>query len=155
MSEVGFESMSTPGQTPRPSHMRRNILVAVLIILTSVVVVSYVSNFWACQSFCGGITSAASVSVSSVHCTDVNGTCSIELVNSGTASVGVIGCMVSTPGGPMSGRLSPNSVTLQAPGNAQVACFFPVGKGTGVGTSATGSIQLSNGGSVPWPAAWK
>jgi sulfite exporter TauE/SafE len=135
--------------------MRRNILVAVLIILTSVVVVSYVSNFWACQSFCGGITSAASVSVSSIHCTDVNVTCSIELVNSGTASVVVIGCIVSTAGGPISGRLSPNSATVQAPGNAQVACFFPAGKGTGVDTSATGSIQLSNGGSVPWTAVWK
>jgi len=94
---------------------------------------------------------SAEVSASVVSCVDSDGTCTIQLTNTGSANTEATGCVLS--GG--SGVLSPSPAQVTAGGITQVTCTATGGQGDGAGKSVVGSIELGNGATVPWTGTWQ
>jgi len=96
---------------------------------------------------------SAEVSANVISCVDSDGTCTIQLTNIGSANTEATGCIFSGGGG--SGNLSPSPAQVIAGGTVQVTCTATGNHGNGVGITVTGSIELSNGASVPWTGTWQ
>lgn len=96
---------------------------------------------------------SAEVSASVISCVQGDGTCTIQLTNTGSANTQAMGCIFSGGGG--LGNLSPSPSQVTAGGNVQVTCTTTSGHGNGAGTTVTGSIELSDGATVPWIGTWQ
>jgi len=97
---------------------------------------------------------SAQVSASVVGCDNDDGSCTIQLTNTGSANTDAIGCFfMGTAGG--AGTISPSPAPVVAGGTVQVTCAAAGARGTGAGTMVTGSIELSNGATVEWTGTWQ
>jgi hypothetical protein len=100
-----------------------------------------------------GLYATPRVSVIGVSCSDMAGTCSLQLSNTGNANTEAIGCSYSgSEGGP--GTLSPNPAEILAGGSAQVTCMTGSGSGSGSGSPVSGIVELSDGTTAPWSGSW-
>jgi len=97
---------------------------------------------------------SAQVSASIISCIDNDGTCMIQLSNTGTADTAATGC-IFLGGGGGAGNLSPGTAQVTAGETTQVTCTAAGGHGSGPGTMVTGSIELSNGATVEWTGSWQ
>ena len=140
------------GNPSRPSHRTRNIALVVIIALAGIGLLFYVGSVTT-EYGCPGCSSAQ-VAVTSVQCTGSAEMCVLSMVNTGTAATTATACYVQDQGKPVEGVIPAGSVALW-PGTTptDVKCSFAIPPQAS-GTSATGSVSLGNGASVPWAGIW-
>lgn len=105
----------------------------------------------------GSFTSTAEVGATVVTCNpQVPAACVVALENPGSSSTAVGGCTIQDQyGNSTVGTVFPNDPTVPAGGSVQVACTLPPTTSAGpTGSPALGTIDLSNGASVPFFGTW-
>jgi len=134
------------GQTPSAkSHVLRNAVIVSIVILGALAAVIFMSElvFFNC---CGGFTNFSIVQVTSSSCTGTTGiTCSVKLLNSGSADTSVVSGSLTVNGQSASGTCQ--RLKLDAGSTTTVACTFPITPGV-PGQQFTGVIGTSDGASV-------
>lgn len=99
--------------------------------------------------------STASVSVTSVTCSNADGVCTLQLTNTGSVQINAVGCYFLASGANKAGVLSPNPAVIQAGTFSPVTCSSSGSMGGRSGSSVAGSITLSNGESAVWSGTWQ
>jgi len=138
----------------KPDHSLRNLVIVLLVVLGSIWGFALYSSYNTC--FNCGFTSGPIVSVIPISCANSTGVCTLRLNNTGTGSVEAEACnFLNKSGSSSPGVLSPNPVSLSAPGSAVVTCTDPGGHGGGIGNQVTGGVLFSNGAEAEWAGTWE
>jgi hypothetical protein len=99
----------------------------------------------------GASYATLSASVTSCAYATTSETCTLSVVNSGSTAVYPTGCSLIYGGDTYSGNaeLASPTTSIQAGSATSVNCSA-TGRDPGAGTTVTGSLQLSDGGVVPF-----
>jgi len=131
---------------------RRQTRIGLLVVTVTILLVS---TLWMASTIAYDQThnpfDTAIVSAAVNACHASSATCSILLTNTGAGSTDIIGCYFAN--GSMPGTLAPKA-SIQAGGSLTVTCQQNSNVGIVVGTQVNGSIQMGNGGVVPFTSAW-
>jgi hypothetical protein len=103
---------------------------------------------------CLGFCPSAQVSASVDSCTQAGQkmVCSLTWFNTGTSNVSVVGCTIRVGGTATVGTVG-GETSLDAGTEGKVTCTAS-GTGPSAGAAISGSVDLSNGASVPFAGVW-
>lgn len=103
---------------------------------------------------CFGFCPSAAVSITSSSCTQSGQDmlCTLIALNPGDNDVNAEGCTITAAGTSTVGHIG--GTTLLAAGSSSSLTCTASGTGPTSGTAYTGSIELSNGASVPFAGTW-
>ncbi len=91
------------------------------------------------------------VSVTGASCSNSDGQCTIQLLNTGQSSDSAYSCYLSGS----QGVISPNPAEIPAGVSTTITCTSTSGQGTGPGTTVTGEIPMSDGSQLPFSGTWQ
>lgn len=95
--------------------------------------------------------SSPQVTVVQVSCSNADGACTIQLMNTGGSDATAYSCSV----GGASGVLSPSPATVTAGVTTTITCATQSGQGAGPGSPASGEIGLNGGSPLPFAGTWQ
>ena len=130
------------------------VLATVILIAITLIAAIAIAGF--VFGLFGSFTSNATISANAIACQSraTNGTnayCKIILTNSGSSPATVQSCSFSGTGGGV-GTVY-NGGTVNAGSTRTIGCAAPASFTLGIGTSISGSVALSNGGSALFSSA--
>jgi hypothetical protein len=127
---------------------------AILVLYVVSLVAFFITIRATTRPECNGFCSTAQVSVTSNSCTQSgqNMVCMLTALNTGTSNVSVVGCTIVASGTANVGIVG-GETSVYAGTESKVTCTAG-GTGPPAGAAVTGSIDLSNGASVPFAGVW-
>jgi archaeal type IV pilus assembly protein PilA len=149
---MNFEKVQRKNRKAISPVLATVILIAITLI-AAIAIAGFVFGLF------GSFTSSAQVSAQVTKCTfnGTNDVCTVNLTNTGTSNVAVVGCSINVGGSSTVGAaafVAPStSLTVGASGTDLVSCTAGTTVQT-VGSEAVGSFSMSNGASVPFSGVW-
>jgi len=129
------------------------VLATVILIAITLIAAIAIAGF--VFGLFGSFTSSARVSAAVTTCTRASpATCNLSVQNTGTSNVAATACFININGVSTTGTVGGTSAYTAGAGAVSTTCSIAATTGGAAGSSVVGSLQLTNGATVPFTAVW-